>query len=349
MKKIYSAICLLLAVSFMLSSCSFGKTAVTVDSAETDNEIFTFFLDKAISSREVSPDKATAKAEAAESVKRYVTVNTVFKEMGLSLSDGKKSEVSDKVNNLWRIYGAYYEKIGVSKQTLTKVYESEAYENAIFLAYYDKDGTTPVAEKDIEAYFKENYVIIKAINGYLTDIDDDGNTVPMKEEDKKALTNTFSGYADKINGGAMIDDMYADYTEQEGATLQSSVVKKGSSLYPEGFFDTVLALKDNEAKAFTIGEYAFVIQRLPSDSDENIYYRLSREDCLKALKGEEFEKGVAERTSAHAAIVDDKTADKIYKEIQKHSRIFNVPDDEPATQSEPVINSEPQSVSEAAA
>lgn len=221
MKKFYSAICLLMALSFIMTSCSFGKTAVTIDSAETDNEVFTFFLDKALSSPEGTPDKETAKAEAAESVKKYVTVNTVFKEMELSLSDGKKSEVSEKVNNLWRIYGAYYEKIGVSKQTLTKVYESEAYENAIFLAYYDKDGISPAAEKDIENYFKENYVIIKAINGYLTDIDEDGNTVPMKEEDKKALTDTFGEYAEKINGGAMIDDMYAAYTEQEGATFRA--------------------------------------------------------------------------------------------------------------------------------
>lgn len=335
MKKILASTGIFLVITLLFASCSLpvGKV-ITVGSVEVDKEIYTYYLDSAVVSSESSPDSVAAMKEAAENCVRYIAVNTVFAEMKLSLTDSKKSEVSQTVNDLWRLYGNYYEKIGVSKQTLTKVYESKAYENAIFLAYYDTDGLTPVPEETVQKYFSDNYVIIKSINGYLTDVDENGNTIPMDAESRKKTTVSFEGLAAKINAGSTIDDVYAEYAGQVGATVQPVVVNKDSSLYPQGFFDSVKAIEENKAKVLVIGDYIFAVQRLASDSDSNIYYHLNRENCLLKLKGEEFEGLVTEWTDKYSFEVNEKKAKACYKKIAENSSAFNTFENETLNETE---------------
>lgn len=324
MKKIFSFIGLFLALAILFSSCDLpsGKV-ITVGSVEVDKEIYTYYLDSAVASSEGAPESTAVMKEAAENCVRYITVNTIFSEMGLSLTDSKKNNVSQTVNDLWRLYGNYYEKIGVSKQTLTKVYESKAYENAIFLAYYDTDGITPIPEETVKKYFSENYAIIKSINGYLTDLDENGNTVPMDAQSRQKTTTAFTTLVEKINSGTLIDDVYSDYISQEGSTVQPVVISKDSSLYPEGFFDSVKAIEDNKAAVIVLGDYIFAVQRLASDSDSNLYYQLNRENCLLNIKGEEFEELMSKWTGQYSFEVNQRAAKACYKKITANSSAFN--------------------------
>lgn len=335
MKKILVSIGIFLSLTILFTSCSLpvGKV-ITVGSVEVDKEIYTYYLDSAIASSESEPDSAAAMKEAAENCVRYIAVNTVFSEMKLSLTDSKKNEVSQTVNDLWRLYGNYYEKIGVSKQTLTKVYESKAYENAIFLAYYDTDGLTPVPEETVQKYFTDNYVVIKSINGYLTDVDENGNTISMDAESRQKTTASFESFVTKINGGSMIDDVYAEYIGQEGSTVQPVVVNKDSSLYPEGFFDSVKAIEEDKAKVIVIGDYIFAVQRLAPDSDSNIYYQLNREDCLLNIKGEEFEGLVSQWTGKYSFEVNQRKAKACYKKIAENSSAFSAFENETLSETE---------------
>lgn len=335
MKKISASIGILMALVLLFSSCSLpvGKV-ITVGSVEVDKEVYIYYLDNAIASSEGTPESTAVMKEAAESCVRYIAVNTVFAQMKLSLTDTKKSEVSQTVNDLWRLYGNYYEKIGVSKQTLTKVYESKAYENAIFLAYYDTDGITPIPEETVEEYFSDNYAIIKSINGFLTDLDENGNTVPMDEESRQKTVETFEGFVTKINSGTLIDDVYSDYVGQEGSTVQAVVISRASTLYPESFFDEVKAIEEDSAAVVTLGDYIFAVQHLPADSDSNIYYQLNRESCLLDLKGEEFETLVAQWTGAYSFEVNQRAAKACYKNIAANSSAFDTFEDETLTETE---------------
>ena len=60
-------------------------------------------------------------------------------------------------------FGKYYKSIGVSKQTLTKIEENQAFSEAILLATYDTKGTNPVSEDEIKAYFSDNYVFLNPL------------------------------------------------------------------------------------------------------------------------------------------------------------------------------------------
>ena len=147
---------LLLAMIMIISACGCTqskKTVLDISGAEIDNEIFAYYLDKVISrpadyGLSEKPKKDEAKAAATEECKEYVAVNTMFKNLKLSLSVSEKVGVSETVNNLWVRLKNHYKEIGVSRQTLTKIYTTQAYSDAIFNSVYDK-GTDDAESESV--------------------------------------------------------------------------------------------------------------------------------------------------------------------------------------------------------
>lgn len=290
-------------------------------------KFYTYYLDRALA----DGDAENAQAEATADCTEYVAINSKFAEMKMSLSDDVKGKVSADVNNTWQIYGKYYEKIGVSKQTLTKIFESKAYRNAIFLGIYDAGGTNPVAEDEIKKYWNENYLVFKAISDYLTDVNEDGETVPMKEADRKKLISEYENLTERINAGEGIDAVYASYTQQDGAVIDTSVISRASSIYPAGFFDAVSKAEAGKALTVVLGDYIFSAQRMAGDSDGGIYYQMNRESCLVALRQKEFGEIVKNWCSAYTAEVNERAAARCLKAITSNSSKFNSAPSESAT------------------
>ena len=145
----------------------------------------------------------------------------------------------------------------------------------------------------------------------------------MDAQSRQKTTTAFTTLVEKINSGTLIDDVYSDYISQEGSTVQPVVISKDSSLYPEGFFDSVKAIEDNKAAVIVLGDYIFAVQRLASDSDSNLYYQLNRENCLLNIKGEEFEELMSKWTGQYSFEVNQRAAKACYKKITANSSAFN--------------------------
>lgn len=323
MKKITAAVLSLLFICLSFSACSIGgDRVIEINGTRLDKEIYTYYLDRALAG-DAEYTAEEAKAEAAADCTEYVAINTKFAEMQMSLPDDVKGQVSAEVNNTWQIYGKYYEKIGVSKQTITKIFESEAYRSAIFLGIYDAGGTNPVAEDEIKKYWNENYIVFKAISGYLTDVNENGETVPMKNAERIKLTAEFKHLTERINAGEGVDAVYASYIQQEGAAVETSVIGRTSSVYPEGFFEAVSKTEAGKAETVVLGDYIFSVQRMAGDSDGGIYYQMHRESCLVALRQGEFGETVKGWRAAYTAEVNERAAERCYKEIAANSSKFN--------------------------
>lgn len=295
MKKITAVIGILILICIVFSSCVGSGYALSVDNKKVDSEVYAYYLDRAVcENKDLSFDeqKVTALNMCAE----YVAINNKYNELDLSVSTKRKDEISKNVNALWRLYYRYYEKIGVSKQTLVKIYENEAYKITILLAYYDTGGVTPISEEDIKAHFSSNYTVFKSINDYLTAVDENGEYAPLQGEALTAKQSAFKNMADKISGDTTIDTVYSEYMSEQGQTavneIPVSVISKSSKNYPSGFFDKVKSIAENDADSVTLGSYIFCVQRLNSFGENNQYYNLYREDCLISLVISDFEETV---------------------------------------------------------
>lgn len=280
MKKIISLI-LVAVMVLSLASCTASK--VKVNGTKVDNEIYTYF--EACS--EKNEDGEASEDAILKDISRYVAINSEFSNRGLVLDSGVKAEVSAHVNDLWHLYGSYYESIDVSKQTIYKIELSSAYEDALLADYYAEDGDRPVTEDEIKKYFEENYAAIRFVTGYLFNIDDNGANVPMTDAEKTKLTNSFKSVAEMVTDGTSIEEAVGSLGEN--TEVHDTVVNAFSDgTFPEGFFTAVNGVEKGKTEVVTIGDYIFLINRVDIFSEEYGYYSQYRTDCLKQMKGEEF-------------------------------------------------------------
>lgn len=319
-KRITAVIGILAFICITFSSCGGAGYALSVDNERVSSEIYAYYLDRAISeNKELSFDEQ--KVIALNMCAEYVAVTNKYNELSLSVSTKRKDEISVKVNSLWRLYYRYYEKIGVSKQTLIKIYEKEAYKITILLAYYDTNGSSPVSEEKIKAHFSDNYTVFKAINDYLTTVNENGEYTPLQGDALAAKQSAFKSMADKISGDVTIDTVYSEYMAEQKQTsvneIPVSVISKSSKNYPSGFFEKVRAIAQNDADAVTLGDYIFCVQHLNSFGENNQYYNLYREDCLISLVQSDFEETVLKWVSGLSVRENSIKIKKVSKTVAK--------------------------------
>ena len=279
MKKIISLLIAILTLTLVLTSCS-GPAKVKVNGVKIDNEIYTYFENTLPKDEngEVSEDAIK------NAISRYVTINSEFQNRGLSIDSEVKGALSTSVNNLWHLYGSYYNEIGVSKQTIYKIELSKEYESAL-LADYCKN----VSDEDIKAYFKENYIAIRFVTGYLFNVNDTGTSVAMTDEQKNSVIASYKSVVELINAGTLIEEAVVSLGED--TEVHSTLINAFSDgTFPQGFFTEVKKIEAGKTATITIDDYVFLVQKIDVFDKTYGYYENNRTACLKAMKGDEFSK-----------------------------------------------------------
>lgn len=282
MKKI-AVFMLTVLMIFSLSACTGGKeTALVIAGTEIDSEIFTYYLDKVIQrpldyNLSENPSKNELKEAAISECKKYLVANTSFLNGGLTLSASEKVEISQTVNDYWLRFENHYDKIGVSKQTLTKIFTAQAYEDSLFTAEFDKGTSDAEAEAVLQDYFYENYISFRTVCAYYTT----ASGSAMTQLEKNQLLDSIRTLA--ANAGTDIDK-FAETALTAGYTLSSSVLlKNGAEGYPDGFYEKVSAQRDNTVQVLTYDECVFIVWKENlKDKGESVYANY-RSACINDL------------------------------------------------------------------
>ncbi len=283
MKKIASALIAFLILFSFCSCTAERKTALIISGTEINSEVFTYFFDK-VAQRPTdyglteNPEKSDLKQAVINQCKEYVAINTEFKNRGLSLSAAEKVEISDNVNYFWLRFENHYDEIGVSKQTLTKIMTSQAYEDALFTATYDRGAENEAAEKELTEYFYSNYVSFRNVCAYFTSSD---GSAPMTQQEKNDLLNAFNTLAKNAGTDA---DKFSEAVTAAGYTLSDSVIlKKDSSGYPSGFFEKVYAQADGTVQIIVYDECVFAVWKENLKEKGESVYAGYRSSCISDL------------------------------------------------------------------
>ena len=310
---------------FSFASCSTnGKTVVEISGAEIDYETFLYFLDTIKSSPEEyglsgKPTVKELKDTVIEECKEYVAINTWLKEENLALSQNEKSAAADKLNNTWRLFSHYYEELGISKQILMKIMLGDANRNRLFYYIFDEGGEKAVPEKDIKAFYENNYITFRAISVYLSKYDENGKTVALNAKEKAAAIAELEDLNQKFTDGMSTKDIAELYQSKHPGTSVSDqlmFIKKDANSYPDGFFDKVSALKVHTSDVLVSDEYAFlVVHEDINDPSAQQYYTLYRDDCLKSLRGEEFDALIKEYSKNLETDINNKLVNKAMEAV----------------------------------
>ncbi|MCH5191725.1 MAG: hypothetical protein J1F23_06120 [Oscillospiraceae bacterium] len=282
MKK--SAVLMLSAIIFALifSSCS-ATSKVKVNGSKIDNEVYAYFE----SAHDGSLDGDELESAVKFDITRYVTVNSEFANRSLTLSVPQKAELSETVNDLWHLYGSYYEDKGISKQTVYKIEQSKQYEKSLLADYYGESGVSPVGEDEIKAFFSENYAAIRFVTGYLFNIDDNGTAVDMTDEQRLNTIEAFNSVASMVNNETKIEEAVGSLGSN--VEVHDSIINAFTDgSFPTGFFEQVQKIDTGKASAVVLGNYVFLVLREDVFSETYGYYSTYRGECLERMKGKEF-------------------------------------------------------------
>lgn len=296
---------LLVILSF--SSCARSeKVVMTVSGAQISEGLFAYYFDKTVASPLEYGLSSDAEAQefadkAVSLCTRYVASNTMFSEYGLSLTNAQKLEITEKVNNYWVRYENHYEKIGVTRDVLNKVFTAEAYEDSIFTFLFDFGRDDAEAEKQIKEYFAANYVVFKTVSSYFTATDASGSEIKMTQAQKEELVKKFKGYA----SAASSEEAFITALQADGLTLSSTVLlKKGQSGYPQGFFEKVIEQDADTVQVISFEDYVFAVWKYDSASREN-EYESCRTQCLKDMYRDASEKAFAYEENGYEVVTDE--------------------------------------------
>ncbi len=274
-KKLVAAICAV-AITLSVAGCADVSTIGSIDDQTINAGIYLLYEQSAISeAQQEVDDQLTAMGTSSskienfsyynynvqdktfsqyvqdrtlEQVKQYVAIQKKFEELGLTLTDEEKSEVTTSAKKMWdteityygystgTTYGENYENAGISRKSYEAVQLVNKMSNKVFDAYYEENGISATDEKDIATYFYDNYGRFQIIQVSLTEGNGDKITT---DEGKKAKKEQAQSYVDRILAGEDYDTVYHEYedlvakekaeAEAESNSGNSSVSSESSS------------------------------------------------------------------------------------------------------------------------
>lgn len=247
----------------------------------------------AISNKKIGDKKASdwIKEKTLEKCKMFLYVENKFKEMNLSISDDERTEVNTTVDNYWGQVQSMWEKKGVSKESFAAVvgeYPKKA--EKIFKATYDKNGTNPVSDDDVEKYVKDNYLGLYTVQKSLLKANENPDD-PTKSAEKLSddeinkLKKTYEDYAAKVNNGSMSLNSLAEKLQASNDKLQPQLAKKDELNFGDEINEKIKSLEANKA-------YSVV-------KDDTLYLFIngSLDSLLKELKSQDEKRSDEEKKS----------------------------------------------------
>ncbi len=306
-------IALLCAISCLCSILVFSgcaitdeKPAMTINDVAISNDIFTYFLDLATveMDKEASFDAIREKAKTYAAT--YFKTNTLAHNEGIVLSTAQKAQVSEKVNAYWSIYGNYYTKIGVSRETLTKVFTADSFRSALLLHYYGTGGEEEIPLTRLYAQFKTNYIVFQSITGYFTTTDAYGKTERISENESEALILKFQNMATMVNAGEQNMEEAADFLSSTGyqSSAQTVILHKDDTSYPKGFFEKVQATEARLATVIGTTDYIFLVLRGDADTNSE-YFKEKKPEMIEIIVGDEIDTKIANSLNTDIKVVNN--------------------------------------------
>lgn len=320
MKKLISVLTVFIILIGTFSACTPSdkeQYPITVNGTPVSGEIFRFYLDEVWDSEEALGSRDGRITEATYKCIRYVAVNSTFSAYSLSLSDAEKAELSDKANVLWNMFGAYYEKIGVSKETFIKIKTSDAFVEKLRLAFYDKGGTDEISDALLRGVLQENFVAFRYVRTPLKSTDVYGNEIPLTDKEMNRLVALYNSNINTVAASYTVEKAHSEIAAEFPLTEQSYenvVIDNTDHEFTTAFYNTLKEMGDNTARAFQFGECVYLVYKISIVNDGLIFSEL-RDECLKIASEEPLQSKINVMCNAYQSVRDTALVREFYDEV----------------------------------
>ena len=310
-KKILSLLLAAISVFSLLCFSACGddyerNVGIKLNGVTVSNDVLTYFLDKAKVEVGEGANYDAVIDKAVKLLSTYFKINSYAHAENIILSTAEKAAVSEKVSAYWGVYGRYYEKIGVTRETLTKVFTAEGYKRALLLHLYGEGGSHELQTARLYAQFRTEYVVFQVINGYFTKTDATGATSSVTKNEAEAIVLKFQNMANLINAGEKSMEEAADFLAASGyqSSVQTVILSKNDTIsYPAGFFDKVKNIEARRATVIGTQENIFLVLRGEPDVNSD-YFNDKKAEMIENIVGDEIDTLIEEYMTVEADVTD---------------------------------------------
>lgn len=317
------AVCAVIISTAFIIALRPEKPFLEVNGVQVSEGVYLYYLDKLMSDREnLSEAKGEELSELKDNAVSLSAKEAVCREIikKTGLSSVYKRQAADETEKLWSLFGAYYKKIGIDKSVLTEIMRFEQTKKQLVSMHYGKGAKNEVSEMDLKEAFVDMYVGFKAVEGSLMKDNDMGERVEISAAEKKALLSTFNSLCKSVNSGKItIDEANEKYNNSLDiivtSELEVTLVKEGDPLYADGFFEQVLDIDHGDCAVIESGSTVYLLQRQTIATADEDAFALYSDEILQHLKMGEIEKLIDKKLKESEVKVNEKRAEKIFREI----------------------------------
>jgi len=296
-----------------------GKTQIS-------REIYSYFVSEAISDGSVPLNKRGEPKDMKqlrEEVKRrcieFVAVQSELSSHKRSISQQLKLEAAERSAFEWRAFGAYYTSTGVDKPTVTGIWLGRSAHEQLFRSLYDDAASSRnVPEEAVQSYFYGNYAAVEALKIYPTVAQDDGTERPMYIDERTTLRAQLDSLVQASNQeGAVFalvaaDENYA--VPLNYATPAEMLLQKTDKDLPVEAFDLLKEWKPDTVSLLLVDNSYYLVGRgINMRETPEVYYAVHRNECLKSLRGVEYESLLKELFNRSKASENTKEVERLLK------------------------------------
>ncbi len=247
------------------------------------------------------------KDRAVNSCKTLLTIDKMFSDMNLSLTEEENKKVEETTDSIWESSGEIYEKnFGINKDAVNQAYSLfNAKKDKVFKAIYGKDGTNAVSDDELTEYYKNNYISLKFYSKMPFENDseeseneENTNTQEGTLDTDENIQKQFSGYVEAINSGAQtiqqINDTIksTDHIDDGIEPLEDQLINPKSNDLPKEIVDAVSGLEPEKSTYVKYNDIYLFLYRNPSTNETielpDLSNEIDRDKILLEYKNDEF-------------------------------------------------------------
>ena len=275
-------------------------------------------LDQKIDNKDA---KTWIREKALTNTRMTILLDKKLKEMKLTFNATNKKTAADMNSQVWTSYSKNFESYGIAQSSFELAYGTTVEkQRMIFDAIYGKNGTKPVSDADLKAYYTKDYTDFSYMVVPLYTTDSSGNySAALTDAQKKAAKKVFDEYAEKIKAGTItMTQAGADYKTAKKSSedlLHTATVNLATdTTFPTELKTAIKAMKVGDVKTVDLSQQQAYVLLYKEDSNKSAETKIStadgRESLLTAFKSQEFTAELEKEADAMTGIsVNSKALD----------------------------------------
>lgn len=327
LKRTTQALLALSVLALSLTGCSNKPaTVATFDGGEIPAGVYILnehsqyneymsFMGSADLSFKISDEKTLAQAieeDALAAMKRYASVESECKRLGISLSSEEMTAISNGASKNYSENKDVYSKKGIGQSSVEKTAISNALSSKLMEKLYGEGGEMAVTKEEKEKYLNETYRKVAVID--IPFVDEEGKLLEgdAKEKAKKEAKELFSSIE---SGEKSFTEVFKSVNEKKGATVPetddaknyATLITKNDSRFAPDFAVSIFSGENKELnKPFIYEAEASTYIYMVFDILENNFVDELGDKLIYEMKNKDFMDHLLKKSEEINLVFDEK-------------------------------------------